>query len=669
MRGAIFWLFVFAAGSAAALVLVRAGPFVRYQHYDLPGLAATPLRRVALVVLALQLALVLRAVASRWRSPLEWLGAQVGFTRLALVAAAVLVSGATLILPPALFAGELLLAAVLQLTALASLLLAAASLPPDVAQRLKESTRRLLGPATAPAMLWRDPVAWAVALFVTIVSFLLAVFAYQRHPHVPDEVGYLLSARYFAAGKLWLPSPPLPAGFDLDLMMNDAGRWFSPTPPGWPAVLAIGVALGVPWLVNPVLSGVGISLTFALVSALYGRQTARLSVLLLALSPWYLLMGMNLMTHAASLAFALAAIVGALASRQRGGLLAAFAGGLACGVISLIRPLEAVAAGVAGALASARRPLQRTLASWAAFGAGAAITGALNLGYNVLMTGNARTFPIMRYVDVTYGPGSNDMGFGANRGLGWGGLDPFPGHSLRDVFINMDFNVFAVNDELFGWSFGSITLLTLFLLARRGARTRVDYAVAAAGAVVIVLHAFYWFSGGPDFGARYWYLIVVPCVILTARGAQWLDDALPDRFAVTRPAIFASAIFALVIFVLWRGADKYYHYRGMRPDVRALADSANFGRSLVLVRGRRHPDYASAATYNPLDLHADAPIYAWDRSDEVRQALIKEYPDRPVWILDGPTRTHGAYRIVAGPLPAGAVPPGDTTRVAPDATR
>ena len=95
---------------------------------------------------------------------------------------------------------------------------------------------------------------------------------------------------------------------------------------------------------------------------------------------------------------------------------------------------------------------------------------------------------------------------------------------------------------------------------------------------------------------------------------------------------------------------KYRHYRGMRPDVRYLAKEHDFGRSLVLVRGARHPDYASAAVYNPIDLHANEPIYAWDASPEIRAALLKAYADRPVWILDGPSLTGAAYRIVAGPL-------------------
>jgi hypothetical protein len=69
----------------------------------------------------------------------------------------------------------------------------------------------------------------------------------------------------------------------------------------------------------------------------------------------------------------------------------------------------------------------------------------------------------------------------------------------------------------------------------------------------------------------------------------------------------------MVTYVPWRAADKYHHYRGMRADVRALAAGGRFGTDLVLVRGKRFPDYASAFAENPVDLRSHAAIYAWDR--------------------------------------------------------
>jgi hypothetical protein len=112
----------------------------------------------------------------------------------------------------------------------------------------------------------------------------------------------------------------------------------------------------------------------------------------------------------------------------------------------------------------------------------------------------------------------------------------------------------------------------------------------------------------------------------------------------------------LIIYIPWRAVDKYHNYLRMRADVRDLAVQRGFGRSLVLVRGERFPDYASAAIYNPLDLQADAPVYVWDRSAEVRAKIMSLYPDRPVWVLEGPTITGAGYRVAEGPLRAGATP-------------
>jgi hypothetical protein len=109
------------------------------------------------------------------------------------------------------------------------------------------------------------------------------------------------------------------------------------------------------------------------------------------------------------------------------------------------------------------------------------------------------------------------------------------------------------------------------------------------------------------------------------------------------------------VYIPWRAIDKYHHFWGMRPDIRTLQTDHAFGRSLVLVRGDSHPDYTSAAIYNPLDLDASAPIYAWDRDPSVRQAVLAAFADRPVWVVEGPTLTQQGYRVIAGPVPAADV--------------
>jgi hypothetical protein len=99
-----------------------------------------------------------------------------------------------------------------------------------------------------------DGLAVLAALWVTVLAAVLSLTAYQRHPHVADEVGYLYHARYFAEGVLTMPTPPVPEAFDIDLMHYEEDRWYSPVPPAWPAMLALGALLGAPWLVNRVVT-------------------------------------------------------------------------------------------------------------------------------------------------------------------------------------------------------------------------------------------------------------------------------------------------------------------------------------------------------------------------------------------------------------------------------
>jgi hypothetical protein len=236
--------------------------------------------------------------------------------------------------------------------------------------------------------------------------------------------------------------------------------------------------------------------------------------------------------------------------------------------------------------------------------------------------------------------------------MGWP-TDAYPGHTPFESLINDELNASSLSVELFGWSAGSLALIALLILS--GGLRRQDYRMIVVIALVIAAYMPYWGNGGGDFGARYWYLILLPCILLTARGLERLEGALrsESRGEVrATAAVAALCAMALVNYFPWRSFDKYFHYLRMRPDVRTLAREHDFGRSLVLIRGENFPDYASAAIYNPIDLNADAPVYAWDRNPAVRAEVLKVYSGRPVWVLEGPSITGAGYRIAAGPLNA-----------------
>ncbi len=650
------WLALALVGQFVALQLVNAGSGVRYQHYWFVERTMDTGMWLLLGYLTVQFVLVSIATLRHWRNIRAWLVGTRRPWQLACVGFVFLMTAATVSRQPTIYAAELCFAGLVQLINVANIILAIAAIPDGTCARLAKWCDGLLcGRFNTDdhRALRSDRFTWLAALWITGATTGLSYWVYDRHPHVPDEVVYLFHARYFAEGMLTVPAPFVPEGFDTDLLLRDGDVWYSPVPLGWPAALAIGAYLGIPWLVNPILAGLNVLLVLPLLTRLFDQRTARMAVILLCCSPWYLFMGMNLMTHTFTLTCALVAALALAIHRDTGRLGSACVSGLAVGTVSLIRPLEGLAmAGLLGAWVLIPSGNHQRWRSMALLILGAVMMGGLTLPYNYALTGNPLAFPINVYCDRTYGPGTNSMGFGSDRGLGWTGLDPFPGHGLFDVLINANLNLFATNIELFGWATGSLLLLAVALVSRPWSRG--DRLMFATIAAIIGIHSFYWFSGGPDFGARYWYLIIVPCVALTARGMQRLGERLLTPANRTRliAAVGCLCVMTLVNFMPWRVVDKYHNYRGMRSDIRDLSQKCDFGRSLVLIRGKRHPDYASAAVYNPLDLNADMPIYAWDRSPEIRARLLAAYADRPVWMIDGPTVTGRGFEVVEGPVSA-----------------
>jgi hypothetical protein len=126
-----------------------------------------------------------------------------------------------------------------------------------------------------------------------------------------------------------------------------------------------------------------------------------------------------------------------------------------------------------------------------------------------------------------------------------------------------------------------------------------------------------------------------------------------------RGRIFAGigglVVLTIILFIPWRAVDKYRDFRGMTPDVRELSSEFGFGRSLILVRGEKHPEYDSAFVYNSPDLSGEGPIFAWDRDPDTRRKLLETFSDRTVWVIDGPSVTGSGFRVTAGPTTAAAL--------------
>lgn len=488
-----------------------------------------------------------------------------------------------------------------------------------------------LVPSPVSGLYRLSPVA--PAAFSVAASLALGGFAFQHLPHVEDEVAYLFQARTFAAGALWAPAPPAAAlpGLDYYLLEVRDGHWFSTSVPGWPLALAPFAALGVPWLLNPLLAGLSVLLAYDIARRRLGRDQADLVALMMASSPWLLAAAASLMPHTLTLALMLFGwwmVVRAEAGGRAGRL---FAAGLAFGWIFLTRPLDGlILGGLTGlwVLAGPRGSVARA----AAYAAGCVATGMLLLLHNLAMTGSPLRLALSAYLDRHWAPGANAFGFGPAIGPpgGWGALDLWPGHGPAEAVLNTVNLVASLQFDLLGWSIGSLALLYAFFLWTRDKRA-FDWVMVAVAAVIVLVMAFYWFADSYYFGPRYWFLAAFPLFYLSARGYDALRARFPGEGGahVRIDSILAlSCLFGLLVFTPWRGATKYHEYGNFHAGYRTALASGAFGNAVVLVTRSGEP--GSAFVLNDPWLPPDRPVFLLDTGTLDEAALKAAFPGREI---------------------------------------
>jgi len=558
------------------------------------------------------------------------------------------------------YAVELTLAVWVSVISVLNLCLVAAAVPPDALEKAARWLKRRMHVDSEERKWGLDRcLPWLVALWVIVVSAVVAYFVLERVPHIQDSVSYLFQAKYFSTGRLYLPAPPDADSFAVSHVLNDGTKWFAYGFPGWPAVLALGVLAGVPWLVNPFLGGLAVLLTHTLLRRLYGRATAHAAVLLLAASPWFLIMSASYMTHPVSLVWALLALLALERTRATRSAPWGALTGICLGALFLIRPMEGILVGsVLGLFALGIGTIRVAPRALVAMVVSGMVVGGLVFPYNHMLTGDPLYTAQTKWSDQRWYPGADRIGFGKDIGnVGWPNLDPLAGHGPLDVIINANKNAYMTGFELFGWSFGSLIFAALALWLR-GMRSH-DWLFLAIILSVIIGHSIYWFSGGPDYGARYWYQVLVPLIVLTVRGIQTLQQRLAGLDFGVRPAlrvaafVVAACVVALINVVPWRCVGKYHRYNNMSADVERLARDHGFGHSLVFIQPKDTEDYALAFIFNPPTLESPETIYAVDAGAAHREVVRQHFPDRPVWFVGRFPTAEDRMRVLAGPFPAG----------------
>jgi hypothetical protein len=454
--------------------------------------------------------------------------------------------------------------------------LVASSLLALVLARLGGARLRALLAAADRVLLAPSPRSFAVGagVAVTVLAVAVGYVAFGLRPVSADERAQLWQARLLASGHLAARTPAHPEFFSTTMTVDAGGRWFTQFPIGGAAFLALGVLVGAPWLVNPLLTGLTAVAFYRFVGAIDGEQTARRATILFALSPFVLLMGGSQMNHVV----VLAAVTTALASLARwtradddaAARRPAALIGLALGVAATSRPYDAVLAAIPIAIFQLvvlrRRPALRRTLVWQCAAGLAPV--AILLACNWMTTGS----PLLFGYDLLNGP-EHRPGF--HMSPLWVDHTAERGLRMASSYLMM------LDTALLAWPVPAVLLIAATLLLQRRA-TRWDLLLLGILGTILVGYGAYW-AESYFAGPRFLYVAVPVFILLVARFPLVVGERLHGQTARTAMALLVP----LWVVLAWTLPPNRTHAYGVRTVLRLNAEKRS--NTDVVARAPKDP--------------------------------------------------------------------------------
>lgn len=359
-----------------------------------------------------------------------------------------------------------------------------------------------------------DRFAVLLSLLAVLVCYLVTERVFEGIAHIEDEMAYVWQARAIAGGHMMLPSPPEPKSFLVPFVIDYNGQRFGKYPLGWPVVLAFGELIGVRSLINPILAGLGVWLTYRLGKRSISETVGLIGAGLTLTSPFFLMNSGSLLSHpfglVLSTAFVLFWLDAFTLSDTRNRWLPTLAASAALGALILTRPLTAVAVclpfGFHG-LYLLIRGGGNTRTRLLVFVLIVLLLGSLHFSWQYALTGDALLNPYTLWWEY------DKVGFGP----GYGHKES--GHTLHQAWVNTRFSLKITGQDLFGWGTISWIFLPFGLWAIR--RNLSAWLLASVFPSLVVVYLAYWI-GSSLFGPRYFYEGLFSLTLISAAGVAQL---------------------------------------------------------------------------------------------------------------------------------------------------
>jgi len=458
-----------------------------------------------------------------------------------------------------------------------------------------------------------------------IVTNICSYFIFGHVPHVQDNIDQVFHAKIFLKGHLTVPSHQYKEFFDFTHNINN-DKWYSEYPPGHTFMLMLGLLVGAPWIINPLLGSGAIVLFYLIGRELFDEKSGRLASLLGILSPFIIFISSEFFSHATALFYiSLFALFFIKTVTKPFKFYYPLIAGISFGVCLNARPYTAVGVAIPYAIYTIyliiRHPKTYILRFAIMFVSFALLAGVL-LGFNYLTNGN----PFLFAYEVLHGKEHNP-GFGHSA---WG-----PPHTPLKGLIQDLNDLNALNKYLFEWCIPSTFFVLIFFVG--GKQNKWDYLLISSVFSLPFVYFFYWYQGW-CFGPRFAYESTLPLILLTARGILHTPEIMQDRFncknaTMQRIYVNLTIIFCVIIamsvnvpVLVKQYSNSYW---GVNTDVQRAVKREKINNAVVFVGSY----YGSVLAENSPLLDSSI-IYVRDLGIKNKQ-MMAYYPDRRYYLANG----------------------------------
>lgn len=467
--------------------------------------------------------------------------------------------------------------------------------------------------------------ALMLAAFIMATSVAWGVF--ETMPHLEDEHANFFQAQVFAMGRVTVDTPLDENSFFVPFVIDLNGQRFGKYPPGYPVLLALGILIHSPWLINSIAASTGLCGVYLLGRDLFDQETGLLAAALGAVSPMFVLLSGALLAHPLNMAMLVWfawAFTRTRQSHEPHPLAMALLAGALLGGAAITRPYTALAIGfpfaVLALLDVIRKPRQ-ALQRYGAFLVAFTPVFAILPLYNYTATGSffTNTYTLwMPYDTIGFGP---QVGQGPD------------GHTFTAAVLNTQRDLDALGHDLQGWPIVGLPLssvpIALCFICRPVHKR--EYGLLIPPITLVIAQMAYWLSAAGIFGPRYYFEALPFLWIASARGLIKLSSTrLPCRLT---KALLPGLIIWTIVFSI---APKFKDAAGLdginRKDADIIAQRG-LKDALVFVRGDYWTHYANLSWLNQPDLKNNV-LFAQDRGPVENPQVILDYPRREVYYYD-----------------------------------